>query len=68
MIFYEASYRESAPRYRGPAAFLDTDDAGATVKFQSQTFQAARYCVGMEVGGQDVGEEEWNPASGTSDK
>ena len=67
MLFFKASTRKSAPHWRSPATFLEIDDTGVTVKFQSQTFKAARYCVGMEVEEQDEGEVEWNPASGRSD-
>ena len=47
----KAPNRESAPRRRGPAKILDIDDAGATVKFQSQTFKVSRYCVRKNEGG-----------------
>ena len=34
------------PRRRGQAKILDIDDAGVTVKSQSQTYKVAPYCVG----------------------
>ena len=53
--------RESTPRRRSPAKIPDTDEAGATVQFQSQTFKVARYCVRKQVEEKDAGVVEWNP-------
>ena len=51
VLFYTATNRKSAPRWRGPATILDVDEAGAATKFQFQTFQVARYCVREKVEG-----------------
>ena len=45
VVSYKASNSKGSPRRRGPAKILDVDDAGVTVKFQSQTFTVARHCV-----------------------
>ena len=65
-LFYEDLNRRSAPRRRGSAKILKIDDAGATAKFQSQTFEVAQYCVRKKVDMQDVGEVGWEAASGGS--
>ena len=44
-LFHKAQRKESAPRCRGPALISDIDETGVTVKFQSQTFDVARFCV-----------------------
>ena len=44
-LFYKASSRKCAQRWRGPAKISDIDDSGATAKFRSQTFKVARYRV-----------------------
>ena len=54
-------------KWRSPAFLLDIDEAGFAAKFQRQTFEVARYCGRKQVGPQDVGDVEWNPASGGSD-
>ena len=46
--FNKAAKKKSTTRWRGPAKILDIDDTGATVKFQSRTFNMARYCVREE--------------------
>ena len=56
VLFYEASHRKSAPRWRGPAKILAVDDTGATVKFHGRTFR---------VDAQDVGRVDWNPNLGS---
>ena len=65
-LFHKAVNRKGAPRWRGPAKILDIDDAGVTVKFQSQTFEEAQYCVREKVEGKDVEGAEWGPASSQS--
>ena len=45
---------KSNPRRRGPAAILDIDESVATLKFQSQTFKVARYCVRRKVEEKDL--------------
>ena len=41
--------------------------AGATVKFQTQMFNVARYCVRQKADSKDVGNVDWNPASESLD-
>ena len=48
------------------AATLDIDETGVSVKFQSQTFRAARYCVSKKTEQQDVKEVDRNPAPSQS--
>ena len=45
VLFYKAPHKKGNPRWRGPAAILDIDESGVALKFQSQTFKVARYCV-----------------------
>ena len=45
VLFYKAPHRKSHPRWRGPATILDIDETGVLVKYQSQFFKVARYCV-----------------------
>ena len=45
VLFYKAPQKTSSPRWRGPATILDIDESGVVLKFQSQSFKAARYCV-----------------------
>ena len=45
VLFYETEIRKTAPRRRGMAKILDTDESGVTVKFRNQTFQVTRYCA-----------------------
>ena len=54
MLFYKTTTRKSAPRRRGPAKILDIDETGVTVKFQSQSFKVARYCVRKKLEEKDV--------------
>ena len=62
--FFEASDRKGAPRRRGPAKILVSDDAGpSTVKFQGHTFRAARFFVRRKVDAKDVVEADWTPAT-----
>ena len=42
-LFYKSARKRSAPRRGGPAKIAETDETGATAKFQSQTFKVARY-------------------------
>ena len=53
---------KSTPRRRGPAIIMDIDEPGVTVKFQSQTFKVARYCVRKQVEEEDVDDEEFDPS------
>ena len=55
MLFYKAPHRKSHPRWRGPATILDIDETGVLVKFQSQSFKVARYCVRKQVKASDDG-------------
>ena len=55
VVSYKASNSKGSPRRRGPAKILDVDDAGVTVKFQSQTFKVARHCVRGRLDAQDAG-------------
>ena len=47
--------KKSNPRWRGPATPLGIDESGVMLKFHSQSFKVARYCVGRKV------EEEYLP-------
>ena len=38
VLLHETVTRKSTPSWHGPAGILDPGDAGATVKFRSQTF------------------------------
>ena len=42
--------------WRRPAAILDINEAGVTIKFRGQTYKVAGYCVRRKVGPKDVGE------------
>ena len=53
-IFYEQIGRVRVPKWRSPAAILDIGEVGVTVKFQSQTFQFARFCVRRRWGPSDL--------------
>ena len=67
VLFRKAVGRRCAPRGRGPAKIRDADDAGATVKFRSQTRKMARYRLRGKVGARGMGEVYRNPGSGGSD-
>ena len=54
VLFYEAPQKKSNPRWRGPAAILDIDESGVVLKFQSQTFKVARYCVRHKLEEEDL--------------
>ena len=60
-LFYEAVNRGGAPRWRGPTKILDIDGAGVTVKYHSQTFKVAPYCVREEAEGKDLRGVDWDP-------
>ena len=45
VLFQKTSDRKEAPRWRGPAKLTAIDNTGLTVKFQSQTFKVAPYCL-----------------------
>ena len=49
VLFYNSPRRKSQPHWRGPAWVLDIDETGAMVKFQTQSFKVARYCVRKQV-------------------
>ena len=59
---FPAVNRRRAPRWRGPAKISDTDDTGATVSSQSQTFMAAHCYVRKGTEERDAEEVGWNPA------
>ena len=61
MLSYEAQSKEGAPRRRGPALILGIDEAGVTVKFQSQTFKVARFCARKKGEQKDVEDAELDP-------
>ena len=67
VLVYRVSNQRGAPRRLNPARIPGIADAGATVRFQSQSFVAARFCARRKVGAQDVGEKDMNPALGSSD-
>ena len=58
VLFFKARNRKSFPRRRGPAKVLEIDDAGATVSFQSQNFDVARYCVRKRTKDSEVAESD----------
>ena len=60
--------RRSTPRCRGQATVPDTDEMGVTAKFRGQTFRVARFCLRATAGVKDLGEVDWNPASGRLDE
>ena len=55
-LFYEPANRQSTSRRRGPAAILESDKTGATVKFQGRAFKVATYCVCWQTAPKDLGE------------
>ena len=59
--FYKAMNRKSTPRWRGPARIFDVDVTGATVKFQSETFEAPRFCAREREGEEDAEDVESDP-------
>ena len=59
---YEAMNRKTASRWRAAGKILDIDEAGVTVKFQSQTLKVARYRARKKLGEMDAREAEWNPS------
>ena len=63
-LFYKSVARRSAPERRGPAVILDFDETGVTLKFQSQTSDVGRLCVGKRVEPKDIRGLGWDPASG----
>ena len=54
VLFYNASQKKGNPRRRGPATVPDIDESGAVLKFQSQTFKVARYCVRRKLEEKDL--------------
>ena len=54
VLFYKAPQKKSNPRWRGPATILDIDESGVVLKFQSQSFKVARYCVRRKVEEKDL--------------
>ena len=48
-LFYKAPRRMRHPHWRGPALILGIDETGALVKFQTQSFKVARFCVRKQV-------------------
>ena len=54
VLFYKAPQKKSNPRRRGPATILDIDESGVALKFQSQTFKVARYCVRRKLDEKDL--------------
>ena len=51
-----ADWRHGVPRCPGPAKILDIDDTCVTAKFQSQTFNVARYCARTKVACEPAGD------------
>ena len=49
------------PRWRGPALISGIDKTGVAAKFQSQTFEVARYCVRGKVKAKDAEGAELDP-------
>ena len=66
-ISHESASRKSAPRWRGPAAISDIDEAWVTAEFQGQTFKVARFCARRQYEPKDVGGVECTPASESID-
>ena len=62
-LFYKAPQKKSNPRWRSPATASDIDGSGVTLKFQSQIFKVARYCVRRKVEEKDLPQ---GPATGDS--
>ena len=54
VLFYKAPQKKSNPGRPGPAAILDIDESGVVLKFQSQTFKVARYCVRRKLDEKDL--------------
>ena len=56
-LFFESRGRNSLPRWREPAEFLDADETGATVTFRGRAFKVARLCVRNQLTEKDVSDE-----------
>ena len=65
-LFLTVSFRESAPRLRGPAMILDIGDAGRPAKPQCPLIKVARYSAMRKAGAKDAGEADRSPASESS--
>ena len=63
-LVYKSASRKGPPRRRGPGVGPDIDETGVTVTFWGQTFKVARNYLRRKVAPENVGEVEWNPASG----
>ena len=63
----KTAIRKSALCWRGPAAILDIDDTGFTVRSPCQTVKSARFCERRQGEPEDTGEVDWNPPSGSMD-
>ena len=53
--------RKSAPKWRGPAFFLDIDESGVVGQFRSQTIEIERYCLrkrAVSIPGAQIGTRE----------
>ena len=53
------------PRRRGPAAILDFDEGGVAARLQGQKLKVAGLPVCRQIAPKDVGEMEWDLASGS---
>ena len=59
--FEKPPNRKSLPKWGGPACILEIDETGATARYQSQTFQAARNCVRKQVDEEEPGDKKGTP-------
>ena len=64
---YKPARRKSARHRMRPAAIREIDDTGVAAKFQGQTLRVSRCCGCRQVEPKDVGDVNWNPASGGMD-
>ena len=56
--YQKSMNRKIALRRRPLVRILDIDETGVAVKFQSRTFEVARFCLRRTVEEKDVGEVE----------
>ena len=67
-FFYKPAGRSSAPRWCGPAAVVDIDELGVTVKFRRQALGVAKFCGRKRMDPKNAGDVEWNSSSKRSDE
>ena len=54
-LFYKTNNRKSMSKCAGTARIQESGETGVTVRYQSQTFKVARYCVRKKVDEKELG-------------